>query len=317
MVVGLLLLLVGLVALNASAWMQAYRMTHYASAGRPLPSIESMAWPQKLWAILTGVTVPRPQNVHTPGDVGLSYEVHTIPAGKDEVLEAWRIPRQQPRAIVAMFHSYASSKESLLAPAAAFHRLGYEPFLVDFRGSGGSSRADITLGVREGEDVALTVEYIQGKWPGKAIVLYGVSMGSAAVLRAVAWEGVQPDALVLESPYDSLLSATRNRFRAMGLPAFPAAELLVFWGGLQQGFNGFGHNPVEYAASVGCPTLLLHGERDPRVTAEQAAAVFRQLPEPKTMVTFPGAGHELLITTAPDLWEESVARFLEEALGRY
>jgi alpha-beta hydrolase superfamily lysophospholipase len=291
-------------------------MTHYAAAGQPLPTIESMPWTKKLWVALTGVTVPRPQNVHTPHDLGLNYEVHIIAATSDEVLETWWVPHTEPRGIVVLFHSYASSKESLLAPTGAFFRLGMDVVLVDFRGSGGSSRTDTTLGVREAKDVALAVADVRKEWPDRRVVLYGVSMGSAAILRAIAVEGVQPDAIILESPYDRLLSATRNRFHAMGFPTFPAAELLVFWGGLQFGYNGFKHNPVEYAASVNCPALLLHGERDPRVTTEQATAVFQQLQGPKQMISFPEGGHELLITTEPNLWNDNVAQFLDQLLDQ-
>jgi hypothetical protein len=48
----------------------------------------------------------------------------------------------------------------------------------------------------------------------------------------------------------------------MNVPSFPAAQLLVFWGGVQAGFNGFSHRPAEYAKSVSCPVLFLHGEDD-------------------------------------------------------
>jgi alpha-beta hydrolase superfamily lysophospholipase len=65
----------------------------------------------------------------------------------------------------------------------------------------------------------------------------------------------------------------------MGLPTFPAAQLLVFWGGVQQGFNGFRHNPAEYARSVKCPVLMMHGEHDSRVTVEQARNIFDNLGE--------------------------------------
>src|SRR5207237_2938162 len=127
--------------------------------------------------------------------------------------------------------------ESLLTPAAAFHEMGYAVLLVDFRGTGGSSGQETTLGVREAADVARAVDYTQHTWPARPLVLYGVSMGAAAIMRAVATEGVHPAALILESPFDRLLDTVANRFHAMGLPAFPAAGLLVFWGSLQQGYD--------------------------------------------------------------------------------
>ncbi|NOK62221.1 MAG: alpha/beta fold hydrolase [Chloroflexi bacterium AL-W] len=82
---------------------------------------------------------------------------------------------------------------------------------------------------------------------GAANHLYGVSMGSSAILRAVALHDLDPDVLILEGVFDRLTTTTRHRFAAFGVPVFPATELLLFWGSVQMGYNGFRHNPVGYA----------------------------------------------------------------------
>ena len=191
--------------------------------------------------------------------------------------------------------------------------------MVDFRGAGGSTGSDTTLGMREAGDVAAAFGYARQEWSDRFIAVYGVSMGAVAALRAIAAEGVEPDGLVLESPFDSLLNTVRNRFHATGLPDFPAAEMLVFWGGVQHGFDGFAHNPVEYARSVRCPTLLLYGDRDPRVTPAQSTAIYAAL-DPginKTAVPFEGAGHEALVLHDPELWERHVGELLGEAIAAH
>ena len=308
---GLLVVLLGFLVLNGLAWRQAWVMTHYAPAGQRTPAIEALSRREKLRAVALGVTVPRPQNRHTPHDLGLAYEVRHVRLPDDGVLETWVLPHPQPRGVALMFPGYASSKDSLLAPAAALHDLAYTVVLVDFRGVGGSTGADTTLGAREAADVVAVFADAQQTWPERPLVLYGVSMGSAALLRAIATAGLRPAALILESPFDRLLGTVETRFHAMGLPAFPAAELLVFWGSVQQGNNGFAHNPVDYARAVDCPALVLHGERDPRATTGQALAVFERLGGEKEFVRFPAAGHQLLITTAPQDWKQHVARFLD------
>jgi pimeloyl-ACP methyl ester carboxylesterase len=94
------------------------------------------------------------------------------------------------------------------------------------------------------------------------------------------------------------------------MPAFPGTHLLLFWGGVQCGFNGFEHAPAEYAHAVQCPALLLHGEKDVRVTQEQAQAVYGNLAGAKQLVLLPGAGHDTCLSTDPQLWKRSIARFL-------
>lgn len=310
------LALSGIIAINMIAYLQARAFTHFADAGQSAARPESMSVLDKARAIMTGMTIPKARNTHSPRDLDLPFETHSISLTHDTAIEAWHIPAQPAHGIVAMFHSYAASKESLLHPAKALHDLGYSTLLVDFRGAGGSTGYDTTLGVREADDVAAAVNYIQRQWPQQPLVLYGVSMGSTAILRAVAHAQVQPSAVMLESPFDRLIQTTRHRFEAMGLPSFPAAELLLFWGSVQQGMNAFTHNPVAYAPNVTCPALLLYGAHDQRVTEQETQTIFARLAGPKTLVRIPNAGHELLQLSAPELWTEEVAAFLAQHSGR-
>jgi hypothetical protein len=136
-------------------------------------------------------------------------------------------------------------------------------------------------------------------------------MGAAAILKAVHSCGVQPDAIIVEAVFDRMLNTVRHRFEAMVVPSFPSAALLVFWGGRQAGFNGFEHNPVQYAASVNCPILFLHGTADPRAHIEEARRVFAAVPALKRFKEFPGLGHEAAAVRFPLEWKETVGQFLE------
>jgi alpha-beta hydrolase superfamily lysophospholipase len=304
-----------LVVANVLAWNQAWTMTHYAAAGERTALPEELSLIGKLRTVLMGVTVPRPANSATPDAVDLPFEVRTILV-EGGALEAWYVPTTAANAVVLMFPAYAESKSGLLPSARALNGLGYGTLMVDFRGAGRSTGSDTTLGVREARDVAAAFRYARQEWPGRPIALYGVSMGAAAALRAVAAESVQPEALILESPFDNLLNTVRNRFHATGLPAFPAAEMLLFWGGVQHGFDGFAHNPVEYARSVRCPTLLMYGGRDPRVTPAQSTAIYVALGPGnyKRAVAFEGAGHEALVLSDSELWASHVEQLLRRAV---
>jgi uncharacterized protein len=308
---GALALGVCVLLLNAIAFMQARSMTHYVASGARTDKPENLSVFEKGWILLTGVTVPRPQNTGTPTDLSLTYETHRISVHGDDHLEAWHVPSERAKWLVLMFPGYAESKSSLLPAASALHGLGWDSLLVDFRGAGGSSGSETTLGFREAEDVAHALRYSRQTWSARKVVLYGVSMGSAAVLRAVSREGAEADGLILESPFDNMLNTVRNRFGAMGFPAWPGAELVVFWGGVQIGGDGFAHNPSGYARSVSAPTLLMHGEHDPRVTPEQARSVYSSLAGPKWIALFPGAGHEALVVQNRVQWQEKVEAFLD------
>jgi alpha-beta hydrolase superfamily lysophospholipase len=198
----------------------------------------------------------------------------------------------------------------LLPEAEAFHAMGNACFLVDFPGSGGSAGDVTTVGYGEAADVDRAVKYVRGRWPGLPVILFGRSMGSAAALRALAVEGTRADAAVLECPFDRMLSTVEARFALMRVPSFPCARLLLFWGSVQLGFNGFRHNPADYARAVETPVLLLHGENDPNVNAAQTRSVYENLRGRKELHTFAGLAHEAYLPDRAEEWKACVRGFL-------
>lgn len=296
---------------NLLAFFHARALTTYASGGTHVVRLERMSASQKAAILLTGVQLPRPTNTKTPADFGLSYETLTI-VGDDGIdLEAWRIPCRRSRALVLMFHGYGSCKAHLLPEARAWRALGCETLLVDFRGSGGSSGNETTLGVYEADAVVKAMEFVLPLAGDQPVVLYGRSMGGAAVLRAIAIRGLQPAAIVVECPFDRLLTTVENRFSAMDVPAFPMAQLLVFWGGVQHRMDGFAHNPVEYAASIGCPALIMHGAHDLRVSVAEVQSIHERLPGDKRLILFAEAGHESYLAVDAALWNSTISEFLD------
>ncbi|HEY8667268.1 MAG TPA: alpha/beta fold hydrolase [Tepidisphaeraceae bacterium] len=308
--VSLTTLLALAIALNAVAYMHAYAMTHFVPRGeRTENPLHLSSW-QKVKIVLTGVTLPRPYNPVGPEAFGLSYKTVNFAVADGTTLEGWVIPADKPKGTFIGFHGYATAKCSLLGEAKVFHELGYSVLLVDFRGSGGSGGNVTTIGYREADDVAATVAYAQANLPARPLIVFGQSMGSAAILRAVAHNNVHPDLLLLESPFDRLFTTVQNRFHTMGLPAFPLANLLTFWGGVQQGYSGFKHNPAEYAASVHCPVLLMHGRHDPWVTDSETASIFQGFAGEKQLDIFEQVGHEPYLDHEPEHWNNVVRDFV-------
>ncbi|MFO0802753.1 MAG: alpha/beta fold hydrolase [Gemmataceae bacterium] len=301
-----ILLVVLIVVANVLAARHSEAFLVYADSGDAVARPEHLTRWQKLGLLVNGVAVPRPENRSVPE---IPFTMHRIPMG-EEWLEAWHASAAEPRGIVVMFPGYASAKSSLLPESAVLRSLGFDVLLVDFRGAGGSSGKENTLGVREADDVAAAVAFANERWPGRRIVLFGRSMGAAAVLRAVGPLQVKADSLILECPFDRMLNTVKNRFRAMGVPSFPGAEMLVYWGGRRLGFDGFAHNPEEYADAVSLPTLILTGAADARATLEQVRSVHDRLRGPKRLLIIDGAGHEPLLGKSPAAWNGAVREFL-------
>jgi alpha-beta hydrolase superfamily lysophospholipase len=307
-----LAVIVPLVLLNVLSYLHARAFTHYAAATATARPPSLTGW-KKLGVLVMGVTLPRPENYTTPAAVDLPCTTHTISLA-DGSLEAWHVAADSPRGLAILFHGRGGCKSGVLNEAAAFHEMGYDTVLIDFRCGGGSSGSECTLGVREGEDVAVALAFAREQWPGRQVVLYGQSMGSAAILRAIAHNGAAPDAVILECPFNRLLTTVGHRFEAMGLPSFPLAELLVFWGGAQHGFNAFAHNPVEDAAAVTCPGLVLNGAHDTWVHPEESEAVCATLGGARQFELFAEAGHQPCLSADAGRWKRLVGEFLTEHL---
>ena len=297
-------------ALNVLAYRHAYSLTHFVDGGRRTKAPQHLSTGERMRVLVAGPVVPRPRNERTPADVALSFERHVFTGAHGLRLEAWLVPRENARAVVVLFHGHADSKESMLPPARVLHDLGYAALLVDFHGSGGSAGDHTSIGFHEADDVAAAYAYARDLPGGRPVVLQGSSMGAVAVLKAVSERHLEPAALVLECPFDRFATTVRHRFHALGVPAFPVSELLLFWGGVQQGFNPWTFNPADYAAGVAVPTLLMNGGRDPWVTEPEARSIFDRLRGPKRLHVFEELGHQSFLKARPGEWTGAVDAFL-------
>jgi len=308
---ALIVVLALFLVLNVVAYRHAWRMTHFVPAGRRTGSPGELSLVGKVKTPILGVEIPKPK----VGVVGPEFPQPARTIGfvtSDGVkLEAWDIPVVSARGVAVMFHGYAGSRSGLLGESRMLHELGWRTVLVDSRGSGGSEGMATTLGWREAKDVAAAVNWAHGEWPEMQLLIYGQSMGAAAALRAIATENVRPDALVVECPFDKLLTTVGHRYHAMGLPSFPFAQLLVLWGGVQQGFDAFEHNPVEYARVVSCPVLVLDGEHDPWIRPDEARRVAAATRGPTLCHIFPRGGHGGYWWDVPDEYHSVVSKWME------
>lgn len=309
----LFLIFVSLIfGVNFSSFMQVYRMTHFSHKGSKTSKPEDLSWDDKVRLIFTGINVPRPENEKTPGSIECKYRTFRVPSGNGVENEIWEIPAAASKKLVILFHGYAGKKSDLLDEAKEFHQQDYEVWLVDFTGSGGSTGDTTTIGFKEAKEVAAVFREAGRIKPQRPIFLFAHSMGAAAILKSIREYSIEPSGIVLECPFDSLLSTVENRFHLMGYPSFPFARLMVFWGGIQMGFNGLAYSPAKDAEVVRVPSLLLIGEKDDRVTVPQARSIYDRLRGPKKFVIVPGIGHRSYLAVDPLLWKKEVLRFLHE-----
>jgi uncharacterized protein len=295
--------------INIMAASHAWKFTHFydgAAVARPHP--EKMDGWEKAKAICFGLRYPKSKNSTQP-DSGFRNLTFTTADGLK--LSAWQFKKESGKGTVLLFHGHGSSKSKIMDEAMGIYAMGYSVVLTDFRAHGNSGGNTCTIGYDEAIDVKTV--YDQIKTTGeKNIVLWGISLGAATITRAVSEYQIQPDKIILEMPFGSLLEAVKGRVRLMHLPEQPTASLLTFWGGTEQGFWGFNHSPINYVKNIHCPVLLQWGRLDARVTESETNAIFQNLlVKQKKLVVYETAKHESLLKNEPAKWKREVGAFLQ------
>lgn len=294
------------IGINFIAFFHAYKFTHFdESTKEKTKNPKDLVLTDKIKTLLFGVDIPKPVNKILP-----QHTFETIKLGKDLEIDCWSIKAESSKGVVILFHGYGGEKSTLIDKADIFLSQGYSTFLLDFMGSGSSKGTNTTIGFFEANQVKLAYDFIKSSGE-TSIFLYGTSMGSVAILKALNDFKMAPNGIIIECPFGSMYETVSARFDMMKVPAFPMAGLLVFWGGLQNGFWAFSHNPTEYAKSNNSPTLLMYGEKDEKVSRQEIDEIFQNLKGKKELKLFPDAGHENYLIQYNAAWKIAVEDFLK------
>lgn len=292
------------VLINVLAAFHAYSFTHFSDSIETRTSLEKQGFWSKVETVLTGVDNPKSLNNIVPE---VPYEIINI--GGEYPTECWLIRADSSVGTVVICHGYGGCKSSMLDKADEFRAMNYSVLLPDFMGSGGSPGNQCTIGFFEAEQVKACCNYLQARGE-ENVVLFGTSMGAVAIMKALSENELAVSSAIIECPFGSMYATTVARFDMIGIPAFPMAGLLVFWGGVENGFWAFGHNPTEYAKNIKVPVLLMYGEKDPKVSRGEIDEIYANLSGPKELVTFSQAGHENYLNQYRPQWLSAVHTFL-------
>ena len=154
-------LLFQLVLFNISAAIYAHRLTHFYNDPSLQGSHSSGNIFRKTWKLFTGPKFPKSIIRQTPS---FSYDTIRLKRSNGDLIDAWYgEPDSMARGTVIMFHGHGGTKGGNSAEAAAFRKMGYNIFQIDFRAHGNSGGNTCTIGYDEAEDVKLAYDYIKKK----------------------------------------------------------------------------------------------------------------------------------------------------------
>ena len=201
-------------------------------------------------------------------------------------------------ATVIFFHGNGGNIGNVSWVGQRFAKRGFDILVFDYRGFGASDgvAANESDLYADGDAAVAFVRNEKGARPER-IVLYGASLGTA-IAADVASRGAF-GAVVLESGFSSASSVA-----ASALPWLP--RFLHF----------LGKNRFESArklVNVKSPILITHGDPDHTIPTNESQLLFASANEPKTLLIFPGAGHNVFGTLG-EWYLAQVEQFIRESL---
>ncbi|MEM7223766.1 MAG: alpha/beta fold hydrolase [Pseudomonadota bacterium] len=231
-------------------------------------------------------------------------------------LAGWRLESDRDCGTVVLMHGVRADKRSMVPRARFLLQAGYDVLLFDFQAHGESPGEHITFGHLEQRDAAAALAFAAKQWPNQPVAVIGQSLGGAAA--ALNGPILGADAVVLESVYPTLETATRNRVRfhtgGLGVLDDVMATALLLQLEPRLGFIAEDLRPVDRIGEIDAPVLIMAGGEDRHTTPEDSRRLFERAGHPKRFWLVEGAGHVDFHRHDPEGYERTVLGFLDEHL---
>ena len=300
------IIVIQIVLANVSAAIYAYKFTHFYTNPPPYKPTKNIF--AKTWKLFTGPRIYKlaPDSTAPPG-----YENIKLRTNNNLSIDGWYGNVDTANGCIIFFHGITNNKVVLLKEADEFKSWGYNVLLIDFRAHGNSEGAQSSFGYKETDEVEKAFQFARLKG-NKNILLYGSSLGSVVIMKAVGENKIAPLAIIADMPFGSLRDHLRARASEVGFPSEPFAFLVTLWIGIENGYNGFNLQSYNYAKKINCPVLLQGGDRDMYVGEKEIKRIYQNLEVAhKKLIIYQGANHQSFLQYDPIYWQKNITGFLD------
>lgn len=219
-----------------------------------------------------------------------SVEEISIAVSDDVKLNGLLFKANNSKGLIFYLHGNGGCLDSWGDIAPAYTRLGYDIFILDYRGYG-KSNGSIESEDQFLDDVKLAYSELLKRYEENKIIIVGYSIGtgSAAMLASIN----HPKALILKAPYYSLTKVIDSR-----VPFMP--EFL-----LKYKFETY-----KYLEKVKVPIYIFHGTADRVISYENSVQLMEHINNRAELTTLQGTEH--LIDGDNPVYANKLAAILEK-----
>jgi len=199
------------------------------------------------------------------------FEELTITATDGKKLNALLFTVQNSKGLIFYLHGNAGALDSWGSVASTYTDLGYDVFILDYRGYG-KSEGKIKNQTQFFEDIQAAYDTVKRRYEEDKIIVLGYSIGTGAAAYTAAQN--RPKMLILQAPYYSLTDVMKHHYRI--IPTF----LLKYK-----------FETHQYIKNVQAPIVLFHGNRDEVIYYGSSLKLKAHLKPTDTLVTLHEQGH--------------------------
>jgi fermentation-respiration switch protein FrsA (DUF1100 family) len=222
--------------------------------------------------------------------LAVPYEEVFLDTPQGGIINGIILKRENTKGVILYLHGNTGGLNRWCYMAEELTHFGFDVFAIDYRGFGKSkgARAEDIMH----SDVEVCWDFIRKRYPDGQKIIWGRSLGSGFAVPLAA--KFNPDKLVLETPFDSLLDVAQRQF-----PFLPNKLLLRY------PFRSDLH-----ARDLTCPIIMIHGTKDIIVPYRSALKFFNRVKHSgkAELVTVVGAKHNNL--NAYPLFHDKLIEFL-------
>lgn len=218
---------------------------------------------------------------------------------------------------IAIVQGLDSNKWEMIEWAFMYLDNGYNVVLYNQRGMGGTGGKMSTFGYYEKDDLASVVDYINTNYPSKLIGAHGFSMGATAVALYAGTKDAanKIDFFILDSPYNGIEEAVRERIDEMQVPLVPTTVLVWIEDIYLKITKGFGYEDVlakEAIKNSIIPMFIIHGDLDTSSPIEMGVDIYNNKQKGyKDLWIIEGGKHVAGYKDNPKEYKERVMNFIE------
>lgn len=211
--------------------------------------------------------------------LGKGYEELYIRTKDNKALNALLFKVERPKGLVFYLHGNAKALNYWGYSAPLYKKLGYDVFILDYRGFG-KSEGKITNQKQLFQDVQIAYDEMKKRYDENKIVLIGFSLGTgiAAYLASVN----KPSKLIMLAPYYDYAKLIQK-----SSPIRPPRFLVKYK-----------LETYKYLRQCKMPVIIFHGDKDEIIDYSHAFKLSEKMKDSDQLIILEGESHYMLALNA-------------------